>query len=78
MNNIGTKITEIRENQGMTRYRLALNSGISFSYLTALEKNDHSPSIEILQKVALALGVTVSELIDETRKECLKNESKVL
>lgn len=67
MHHIGTRITKLREQKGITRYRLAVSSGVSFSYIAALEENKHSPSLEVLEKVASGLEVSVSQLLEEEK-----------
>lgn len=63
--NLGLVITRLRKERGMTRYRLARESGVSYSYLVGIEEGKHSPSMNIALKIAAALGVTVAELIGE-------------
>lgn len=66
---LGRRITKIREEKGLTKYRLSKNSGISFSYLSALEEDKHSPTLEIAVKLSTALDVSVDELIGRERGE---------
>ncbi|MEV2909173.1 helix-turn-helix domain-containing protein [Paenibacillus larvae] len=63
-NKIGKVITQLRETRGMTRYVLAKKSSISYSYLTALEECKHNPSLEVMEKLAYGLNITLSELIN--------------
>ncbi|MFC3768334.1 helix-turn-helix domain-containing protein [Paenibacillus sp. GCM10012303] len=63
---IGTRISGLREAKKITRYRLAVSSGVSYSYLVALEENKHSPSLEMIEKIASGLGTTVSKLLEES------------
>lgn len=65
MKSIGNRITKLREGQGLTRYRLAIKSGVSFSYVAALEENKHSPSLEVLEKIASGLGISMAQLFEE-------------
>lgn len=67
--NIGRNITKLREEKGWSRYRLAVNSGVSCSYLNALEEDVHSPSIEVLDKIAIGLGVPLIQLIETNVEE---------
>jgi transcriptional regulator with XRE-family HTH domain len=62
---IGSRITQLRERREWSRYRLAKQSGLSFSYLTALEENKHSPSLDVLEKIATGFEIHVSELLRE-------------
>jgi len=58
------KIVELREAMGMTRYRLAKKSDIAYSYLADIEKGKQTnPTVDIVKKIAAALGVSVNELI---------------
>jgi len=70
----GTCIKRVREEKGISRYRLAKDSGISYSHLTAIEDNKHSPSLEVVRKIASGLGVTVSELLREIDKTSIVND----
>lgn len=60
---IGTRITQLRTAKGWSRYKLAKKSGLSFSYLTALEEDKHSPSLDVVAKIASGLEVTITELL---------------
>ncbi|UTR05429.1 helix-turn-helix domain-containing protein [Alkalihalobacillus sp. LMS6] len=64
-NTIGKRITQLREEQKLTRYRLAKESEVSFSYLCALEDEKHSPSLDIILKISSGLGVPVNKLLSE-------------
>lgn len=58
---LGSKIVELREKKKMTRYRLSKNSGVGYSYLSAVEKDiAPSPSFAVVVKVARALKVSVT------------------
>lgn len=57
------KIKEIRETKNITLYYLSKNTGISRTYLRALENNKKSnPTIQTLYKIALVLDVNVKDL----------------
>lgn len=65
-NNVGLKIKSIREQKGISQVRLASDSNITAAYLCELESGaKKNPSFEVLAKLATALGVTVSELLEE-------------
>lgn len=48
----------------MTQEELARRSGVSRAYLSRLEMGRHDPPLSRLRKIAKALGVKVSELVD--------------
>jgi transcriptional regulator with XRE-family HTH domain len=62
---IGTKINELRRAKGLTLEQLAQATDSSKSYMWELENKDVArPSAEKLDRIAQALGVTASFLID--------------
>ena len=48
----------------MTQEDLAEKVGVSRVYIGYIEQNKNTPSLEILEKIARALKVKISELID--------------
>lgn len=60
---IGKRITKLREERNWTRYRLAKQSGLSYSYLTVLEEGKHNPSLEVLEKIANGFEVELVDLL---------------
>ncbi|EKQ56329.1 MULTISPECIES: helix-turn-helix transcriptional regulator [unclassified Clostridium] len=62
---VGDKIKQQRENHNLSLRKLAVKSDISPSYLYYIEKGiSKNPSINVLQKIANALGVEVTSLLD--------------
>ena len=61
---LGEKIKKLREKNNMTQKQLSNKSGISVSYIQQLEYGKkENPSIETLNKIASALGVTINRLV---------------
>ncbi|WP_156290100.1 helix-turn-helix domain-containing protein [Oceanobacillus salinisoli] len=61
---IGNKIQKIRKSKGLTLSECAERANISKSYLSNIERNlNDNPTIQVLEKLALVLGVDVSTLI---------------
>lgn len=48
---------------GLSRYKLAKRSGVSYKLLWEYEKGKRDPSLATLRKIAKALGVTVQEVV---------------
>ena len=63
-NQLGARIREYRKKKGLTQEVLALNSGINLSFLGDIERGIKKPSIESLEKLLRALGVTFPEFFD--------------
>lgn len=60
----GDKIKELRESKGLGVNELSRLSGVSAGYISALERGDkQNPSPKTLEKLANALGTTVTGLI---------------
>lgn len=59
---IGREIRSIRTRHGMTALELATSAGISAGMLSKVENGSISPSLDTLQALSSALGVSVSAL----------------
>ena len=62
---VGKRVGMLRAQRAMTRKRLAELSGVSIAYLARLERGNSNISLQLLQKVAKALGVGMETLIGE-------------
>lgn len=61
---IGGEIRGLRKARGMTLSELAEKSGLSIGYLSLLERDRATPSINALHAISRALGVTISWFFD--------------
>lgn len=57
---IGREVRSLRKARGLTLSDLAETSGLSIGYLSLLERDKATPSINALQAISRALGVTAS------------------
>lgn len=60
---LGNVLQKARENAGLTQEDLAHRAGIDRSYLSQLENDRKSPTVETLRRLALALGVPAWKLL---------------
>lgn len=61
---IGARITRLRNDKGLSLSELASAATVSKSYLSTVEKGSGSrPGAAILHKIAQALGVTLADLV---------------
>jgi len=74
---LGENIARLRKLQKMRSRDLAEKVGVKQPYISAIENNKKSPSIEVLQKIAQALNTTTSELLGEV-PETLSDDLKKL
>jgi transcriptional regulator with XRE-family HTH domain len=62
---IGTRIIQLRNQKGLTQQQLSELTGLAASYLSRIENRHLEPRPQTLGKIAVALGVTVSEIFQE-------------
>jgi len=60
-----TVLRELRESKEMTQVDLAKKSGVAQGYISALEAGKKkTPGLDVLKRLARALGVPVTELLE--------------
>lgn len=62
---LAENIRATRVAAGMTQEVAADTIGIRQSYLSALERGDRTPSMDMLKRVAVALETTPSKLLED-------------
>ena len=60
---IGKRIMIARKAKGYTQKELAKETGDSQGYISLIERNEHTPGMDKLQKIAAALDVKVSDFL---------------
>jgi transcriptional regulator with XRE-family HTH domain len=61
---LGMKVQVLRKKRAMTQEALAKQAGISRGYLARVETGRHEPTLTMLRKLAKALGVPVTALLE--------------
>jgi len=64
---IGIEIRRIREARGISQMELAEQVGVSFQQIQKYEKGVNRISVERVQQIARALGISVSTLFEKER-----------
>jgi transcriptional regulator with XRE-family HTH domain len=60
-----TVIRKLREEREMSQLELAKKSGVAQGYISSLEAGEKkNPGIDVLKRLARALGVPVTELLE--------------
>ena len=59
---LGIRIRYLRKQKRMSQLDLALESGINRNYLSDLEKGRRNPTVLVLNKIAIALNIDLSNL----------------
>ena len=65
---LGLKIQRLRQCAGLSQRELADRLGIATGTLQQYELGKREPKLEMINKIATELGVTVAQLIDESLK----------
>lgn len=67
---IGAKVRQLRKQTGLTLEALGDIADVHYSYIGMVERGQRQqPSLKFLTKIADALGVPVSVLMGDTRRE---------
>lgn len=61
---LGTKIKKLRESRGMSQAVLAHRAKITREYVNRLEAGRYDPTVGVLTRIAKALGVPVTGLLE--------------
>ena len=62
---IGRVLKRLREQRGLSQAALAKRSGVAQGYISEVEAGQKkNPGVETLRKIAKALGVPVTELLE--------------
>jgi len=64
MKRVAENMKRIRNERGLTQQTLADNTKIHRVYLAQIEGATRAPSLEMLERLAKALKVTVGELVE--------------
>ncbi|NMB17776.1 MAG: helix-turn-helix transcriptional regulator [Firmicutes bacterium] len=60
-----TRLIELRQRRGWTLSDLARRSGVSQSYLSALERRKRVPTIRTIQRICQGMGMRLSDFFAE-------------
>ncbi len=64
---IGIKIRLLRTKNKISQESLAFMSGLNKNSIGAIERGESSPTVDTLDKIAKALGMSLVELIDVSK-----------
>lgn len=63
LNQLGMRITYLRKAKHMSQLDLSIESSVNKNYICDLEKGRRNPSLLVLERIAVALNVSLSELV---------------
>lgn len=73
---ISKRLKQIRKAKEISVYKLSQLSGVSETHIRDLERGDRNPSIDTLAKISAPLGLSLSELLNETDGVSYLNENE--
>ena len=59
---LGMRIVYLRKQRGLTQEELSFQSGINKNYICDMENGRRNPSLEIIERLAIAFGISISDL----------------
>lgn len=59
---LGMRIKYLRQNRKWSQEDLALGANVNKNYISDLENGRRNPSLEILERIAAAFGISLAEL----------------
>ena len=75
---IGDKIRNMRKQQDWSQEELAHRAGIHPSHMGQIERGEKSPTVDSIEKIVVALGITFEELFESTGQIEKNRASSVL
>jgi transcriptional regulator with XRE-family HTH domain len=64
---VARNLRRIRVKQGISQERLAFDAGVDRSYLGSLERQAENPTVDLLDRIAAVLSVSISEFFVQPR-----------
>jgi transcriptional regulator with XRE-family HTH domain len=71
----GRRLRELRLARSLTQEQLAETAGITSTYTSDLERGEKVPSLTIVLRLARALDVSVSDLLQDFTRDALRRMS---
>jgi len=65
---VAWNLRRIRVQRGLSQERLAYDAEVDRSYVGGVERREENPTVDVLDRLAKTLGVSISELFREPRK----------
>ena len=75
---IGAALRRLRQDRGLSQSELARRTGAARTYLLAVEQGHHEPSLELLGRIATALGSAPADLVRSLAGERFSNPAAPL
>jgi transcriptional regulator with XRE-family HTH domain len=60
---VGLNLQRLRREAGLSQEELAGRSGVHQTYLSGVERGVRNPTVTVLQKIAMALGLDIEDIV---------------
>ncbi len=71
---VGKRIKTLREERGWTKGTLATRAGIAPSYIPTLENGVKCPTVETLDNICFAFGITLADFFAQKKEDTLTDK----
>ena len=75
---VGKKIRELREERAWGKGTLATKAGLAPSYIPVLENGEKCPTIETLDAICFAFGISLADFFTEKKADALVDRVSAL
>jgi transcriptional regulator with XRE-family HTH domain len=65
---VGVNLKEIRGHDGRSQEQLAFDCGLHRTYISGVERGVRNPTVVVLNKIAIALGVDPADLLRRRKR----------
>lgn len=72
---LGDLLRDARENAGLTQEQLAFQAGVDRTYVSQLEHDKKSPTVQMLFRLCQAMGASPSKIIANFEKQLTKSNA---
>jgi transcriptional regulator with XRE-family HTH domain len=63
VNDFANRLRELRRKRGLSQMKLGVKAGVNLSYLNKLERGEATPGLDLIARLAQALGVATADLV---------------
>ena len=75
---VGNRIRALRKQRGLSQEKLALKAGIDRTYLAGIETGKRNATLLSLEKVAIALDISMRDFSTSKKKLTISNKYGIL
>ena len=70
---VGTELRDARHAAGLTQEQLAFRAGVDRSYISQLERDCKSPTLDMLFRLCKAMNASAAQIVARVEQQLLKS-----